>query len=1399
MKQRSKILLALFLSASLAVTPVASVSVLAEDLDFTAVEEVDVVPEEEISDSEEVSTSTDDSVLADDSDLAADITTDDPDLTTDDFTVDTSTFSADEADVFTSGETSDQDVTEAKTHSIKVSVTNSEGVASGMYAMDDAIVTKQDDGTYLVKMHQASENRNYMALVNGTTADDITAATQHKVDWYIADSSYYYTIPVASLSDTVYASFSKTTNVNKGSKWSNVQTITFDTTSMADTDKSDVDASGMNKQAALDYSSVDAALATVPEDLSIYTDETANAVTFAVNALNGTYKAATQDDVDKLATAITDAVNALVKKAVEEAKTHSIKVSVTNSEGVASGMYAMDDAIVTKQDDGTYLVKMHQASENRNYMALVNGTTADDITAATQHKVDWYIADSSYYYTIPVASLSDTVYASFSKTTNVNKGSKWSNVQTITFDTTSMADTDKSDVDASGMNKQAALDYSSVDAALATVPEDLSIYTDETANAVTFAVNALNGTYKAATQDDVDKLATAIADAVNALVEKGLLTVTNETLMFNVEKAVLRDGKLIVTLHGQGYHYLYKGTYEEAVANGDNRENWIAGEQINGKWQFTIPVAEGETFLPIVAISQNYLTKYEEGKNSLERAFYPRQAVIDQDAATLVTGDYDHTKDLTVDNQVKMFNVAAASLETIGGPNSNNYQEILHLTMGTTSFDKVFIGSAEDAAKAETTTAITEQKADLVVKENAMGGTATTDYLEKDVIFSFHSVKNNTWYERVFNVSKTNGTLTITPVPSADYTAVDAALATVPEDLSIYTEETANAVKVAVDAVKRDCTIYQQADVDKMAQDITDAVNALVERGLLTVTNETLMFNVEKAVLRDGKLIVTLHGQGYHYLYKGTYEEAVANGDNRENWIAGEEINGKWQFTVPVAEGETYLPIVAISNSYLTKYEEGKNSLERAFYPRQAVIDQDAATLVTGDYDHTKDLTVDNSVKMFNVAAASLETIGGPNSNNYKEILHLTMGSDSFDKVFIGFAKDAAKAETTADITDRKVSFDMKANAMGGEATTDYLDKEVIFSFHSVKNGTWYERVFNVSKTNGTLTITPVAAADYTAVDAALAAVPKDLSIYTDETVAAVRAAVDAVNKNCTVYQQADVDKMASDITAAVKALVKKPVAAAKVTLNATSKKITTGKSFTLKATVAPSNTTDKVVWKSSNTKVATVSANGTVKAVKAGTAVITATAGKVKATCKVTVANPVYKVTSIKLAAAPSRYITAGKRVQLRATITPSNATNKAVTWKSSNTRIATVSSTGIVTFNKNAGGKKVTITATAKDGSKKYARITLACMKGSVKSIRLSGKTTVTNGQSTKVTAAVTSQGGSANRSLAWSSSNTKLATVDKYGKVKTIKGKKGTVTITAKATDGSGKKATIKIRIK
>ena len=96
---------------------------------------------------------------------------------------------------------------------------------------------------------------------------------------------------------------------------------------------------------------------------------------------------------------------------------------------------------------------------------------------------------------------------------------------------------------------------------------------------------------------------------------------------------------------------------------------------------------------------------------------------------------------------------------------------------------------------------------------------------------------------------------------------------------------------------------------EAVASDI-NAVPATVTKTVLTANNTTAMFNVTDALLtkdteNGNTLTVTLHGTGYHYLYKGTYEEAVANGNNRDNWIAGEEVNGKWQFKIPVADGET--------------------------------------------------------------------------------------------------------------------------------------------------------------------------------------------------------------------------------------------------------------------------------------------------------------------------------------------------------------------------------------------------------------------------------------------------------------------------------------------------------------
>lgn len=174
-------------------------------------------------------------------------------------------------------------------------------------------------------------------------------------------------------------------------------------------------------------------------------------------------------------------------------------------------------------------------------------------------------------------------------------------------------------------------------------------------------------------------------------------------------------------------------------------------------------------------------------------------------------------------------------------------------------------------------------------------------------------------------------------------------------------------------------------------------------------------------------------------------------------------------------------------------------------------------------------------------------------------------------------------------------------------------------------------------------------------------------------------------------------------------------------------------------------------------------------------------------------------KVTKLTITA-PSKKLAAGKKIKLTLKAIPSNATDKTVTWKSSNTKYATVDKNGKVTLKATGAGKTVTITAAANDGSGKKASVKLKIMKHAVKSIKLIVPAkTLKTGKSMSIKATVKTTGSSANKTLKWTSSNTKYATV-KSGKVTAKKAGKGkTVTIMAASTDGSGKKATVKIKIK
>ena len=265
---------------------------------------------------------------------------------------------------------------------------------------------------------------------------------------------------------------------------------------------------------------------------------------------------------------------------------------------------------------------------------------------------------------------------------------------------------------------------------------------------------------------------------------------------------------------------------------------------------------------------------------------------------------------------------------------------------------------------------------------------------------------------------------------------------------------------------------------------------------------------------------------------------------------------------------------------------------------------------------------------------------------------------------------------------------------------------------------------------------------------------------------------------------------------------------------------MTLGKTEQLKVSYNPEYATiHDAKWKSSDDSVVSVNENGEITAKKIGTAKITASTedGKI-AVCMVTVTEapteptkpedpkptPTQPTTAApqKVAkitvTAPSNKLSAGKKVKLTANIS-NNASNKNIKWTTSNKKYATVDKNGVVKFNKKAAGKTVTITAYATDGSGKKATFKIKIMKGTVKKIKITGKKTVKAGKTLSLKAKVTASKG-ANKKLKWTSSNTKYATVSGSGKVKALKaGKKKSVKITAMATDGSGKKATVTIKIK
>ena len=236
--------------------------------------------------------------------------------------------------------------------------------------------------------------------------------------------------------------------------------------------------------------------------------------------------------------------------------------------------------------------------------------------------------------------------------------------------------------------------------------------------------------------------------------------------------------------------------------------------------------------------------------------------------------------------------------------------------------------------------------------------------------------------------------------------------------------------------------------------------------------------------------------------------------------------------------------------------------------------------------------------------------------------------------------------------------------------------------------------------------------------------------------------------------------------------VISKTIEVSSITLDKSSLSLKIGEEYQFNDTINPSNATEKnVSWSSASSSIATVK-NGLVKGISAGETEITASCGGKKAVCKVKI-MPV-EVESISLSKTELELFV-GDSETITATINPENATNKQVTWSSSDSRIATVNEGSIT------GVKEGNVVITAKAGSKAAScSVTVTKQYVPVQSIVLSKTTLSLVEHGTEVLTAKVIPENASEQDITWDSSDRTVATVIN-GKVTAVK--EGSATITAR----------------
>ena len=320
-------------------------------------------------------------------------------------------------------------------------------------------------------------------------------------------------------------------------------------------------------------------------------------------------------------------------------------------------------------------------------------------------------------------------------------------------------------------------------------------------------------------------------------------------------------------------------------------------------------------------------------------------------------------------------------------------------------------------------------------------------------------------------------------------------------------------------------------------------------------------------------------------------------------------------------------------------------------------------------------------------------------------------------------------------------------------------------------------------------------------------------------TLKAVMTPADATEKG--VVWSVDCDKSIASISQSGKLTTKKISAITTITVTAVSKQnsairathtvtirpVTTGLAISaprltidlasptlqLTAKCIPEDASQQVAWSTSNKRIATVDANGVVTALKAGTVTITATATdgtgvRAKFTVKV-------QKTVKSLTISGAAKLGGGQSTTIKATILPKDAANQKVIYSlNCPASVATISTSGVLTTKNVTEITTVTVNAVSAENSTISATWTLVIYPKTTKLTLTAASSWINVGASVQLHVSATPE--TAQMPIRWRSSNTRVATVDANGVVRGLKA--GTATITVRTTDGSNKRASLRVTV-